>query len=126
MDLVLVAEEAKPPVAKILDFNKFLYEQNKKEQKAKAGSSKSELKEFRFGPTIEEADLQTRIRRSKEFLKDGDRVRITIYLRGREIVRPEIAFEKIEMIEEGLKDVGRMEKKPQKKGRFVTATFVRK
>jgi translation initiation factor IF-3 len=70
--------------------------------------------------------LQTRIRRSREFLKDGDRVRITIYLRGREIVRPEIAFEKIEKIEEGLSDVGRMEKKPEKKGRFVTATFVRK
>ncbi len=122
----MIAEDAKPPVAKILDFNKFLYEQKKKAQQAKAGSKKSELKEFRFGPSIEEADLETRIRRSKEFLKQGDRVKITVYLRGREMIRPEIAFEKIEKIKEGLNEIGKLEKEPKKKGRFVSATFVRK
>lgn len=125
MDLVLIAEEAKPPVAKILDFNKFLYEENKKAQQAKAGSKKSELKEFRFGPSIEKADLETRIRRSREFLKEGDRVKITVYLKGREMMYPENAFEKIEIIKEGLKDIARLEKEPKKKGNLITATFIR-
>ncbi|MBD3366398.1 translation initiation factor IF-3 [candidate division WWE3 bacterium] len=126
LDLVLVAEKANPPVAKILDFNKFLYEENKKAQQAKAGSKKSELKEFRFGPTIEEGDLQTRIRRTRDFLKDGDRVKITIYMRGREMMHPQNAFEKIEKMREELDDIARVEKEPKKKGNLISTTFVRK
>lgn len=124
--MVLIAEDAKPPVAKILNFNKFLYEESKKSQAAKAGSKKSELKEFRFGPTIESGDLQTRIRRSREFIKGGDKVKITVRLRGRENAYPEMAFEKIKLIEEGLADVAKLEKEPEKKGSLITASFVKK
>ena len=68
-DLILVSEDANPPVAKILDFKKFLYEQNKKAQQAKAGSKKSELKEFKFGPTIDDGDLKIRIERFSKISK---------------------------------------------------------
>jgi len=126
LDLVLISEEANPPVAKILDFKKFLYEQSKKAQQAKAGSKRSEVKEFRFGPSIDEGDLQVKIKRSKEFLERGDKVKITISMRGRQAIHPENAFEKLKVMEEALKEVAKLEKEPKKIGRKIIATFIRK
>ncbi len=126
MDLILIAAEATPPVAKIADFNKFLYEQDKKAQQSKANSRKSDLKEFRFGPSIDEGDIKTRIRRSEEFLRRGDKVKITIRMKGRENAYPEIAMKKIEMVRKELEAVARIESAPERKGSQISATFIKK
>lgn len=126
LDLVVVSEGATPPIAKILDFNKFLYEESKKASAAKAKSKKSELKEFKFGPHIGEGDINTRIERSREFLLDGNRVRITVQLRGREKAFPEVAFEKIAKFTAGLEDIAKAEEPAKKIGGEIKATFIKK
>ncbi len=126
LDVVVISEGANPPVAKILNFNKFLYEENKKASAAKAKSKKSELKEFRIGPNIGDGDLQIRIKRAREFLEDGNRVKITVQLRGREKAFPEVAIEKLEIIEKELTDVARTEGGIHKDPSDIRATFVKK
>jgi translation initiation factor IF-3 len=126
LDLVVISEGAKPPVCKILDFNKFLYEERKKLSATKAKSKKSELKEFRFGPTIGDSDLETRINRAQEFIENGDRVKITIKLKGREREFPNIGFEKITKFSDGLASVARLESQPRLMGNMIIATFVTK
>ncbi len=126
LDLVVIAEKANPPVAKILDFNKYLYEENKKSSASKAKSKKSELKEFKFGPNIGDGDLNLRIRRSREFLEDGNRVRITVQLRGRQRAFPDVGREKIEIIAKELEDIAKIEGQIKTERSDIRATFVRK
>lgn len=126
LDLVVIAEKANPPVAKILDFNKYLYEENKKASASKAKSKKSELKEFKFGPNIGDGDLKIRIKRSREFLEDGNRVRITVQLRGRERAFPDVGVEKVEIIAKELEDIAKIEGQIKKDRSDIRATFVRK
>lgn len=126
LDLVLIAPQAQPPVAKILDFKKFLYEERKKKSSAKAKAKKSELKEFRFGPSIGSGDLNSRIERSKEFIKDGNRVKITVVLKGREAMFPEVGLEKLKLFEEGLTEVAKPESEPKRNGNMLCVVFVAK
>ncbi len=126
LDLVVIVETANPPVAKILDLNKFLYEEKKKSSASKAKSKKSELKEFRFGPNIGQGDLDNRIERAAEFLRENNRVQFTIQLKGREQAHPQVAYNKLEEVEKALKDIGRMESEPKKMGNKIMVTFVRK
>lgn len=123
LDLVLISENAVPPVAKILDFNKFLYEERKKTSATKAKSKKSELKELRFGPSIGAGDLTNRVERTKEFLSTGNQVKITVKLRGREVEHPEIAFEKLKVIENELKGYAKTEEAVKRIGNNITITF---
>lgn len=125
LDLVVISPKAVPPVARILDYNKFLYEERKKASASKAKSKKSELKEFRFGPTIGEGDLNQRIERAREFIEDNNRVKFTIRLKGREMKYPEIAFEKIGIITNALSEVARTEQQPKQSGNRVEAIFVK-
>jgi translation initiation factor IF-3 len=126
-DLVVIAEKAKPPVAKMLDYNKFLYEEQKKQSAAKAKSSKSETKEFIFGPSIGEGDLDQRIERTRDFLEEGHRVKMTVRLRGRERKYPEIGIEKLQTAIDDLSDIARTEEeKPEEKGNMITITLVKK
>ncbi|KKS15935.1 MAG: Translation initiation factor IF-3 [candidate division WWE3 bacterium GW2011_GWA1_41_8] len=125
MDLVVIAEKAQPPVAKILDFNKFLYDERKKASAIKAKSKKSELKEFVFGPTIGSGDIDFRVQRAKEFLEEGNRVKITVKFKGRENEHPEVGFDKINKFKEELKDVARVESEPRRAGSMLTVTFVK-
>ncbi len=122
----MVAEKANPPVAKILDFKKFLYEQDKKAQQARAGTRKSELKEFKFSPSIDDGDLKMRIERSRKFLEKGNRVRLTIRMRGRENAYPELAERKLREVAEALADIARVEAPPKRKGNQMSITLVRK
>lgn len=124
-DLVLIAEASDPPVAKIMDFKKFLYEQKKKAQQAKSGAKKSKLKEFKFGPTIDDGDLKVRIERSRKFLEEGNKVRVTVQMRGRENAYPALAEEKLKIMLNGLKDVARVEGDIEKKGTMFTALLVK-
>ena len=127
LDLVIIAEKAKPPVAKMLDYNKFLYEEQKKQSASKAKSAKSETKEFIFGPSIGEGDLEQRIERTRDFLEEGHRVKMTVRLRGRERKYPEIGIEKLQRAIDELADISRTEEKqPEQKGYLITITFVKK
>ncbi len=126
LDLVLISEKAKPPVAKILKYSKFLYEERKKQASSKAKSTKSDTKEFIFGPNIGEGDLQMRIDRTKEFLEEGHRVKIIVRLRGRQRAHPDVGMEKINRTIAELASVARVEEKPKLKGYLITATFIKK
>ena len=117
LDLVLISEQANPPVAK------FLYEERKKSSAVKAKAKKSELKEFVFGPTIGESDIASRVERSKEFIKDGNRVKITVKLKGREGEYPQLGFEKIDRFREELSEAAKLESAPRRNGNIITATF---
>jgi translation initiation factor IF-3 len=122
----LIATELQPPVAKILDFNKFLYQENKKKSAAKAKSKRSELKEVRIGPSVGSGDVQRYLTRSKEWLADGNRVKVTVSMRGRENLFPEKAFEKIELFTQGLEEVAKPEDMPRRMGNMVSLVFIAK
>jgi len=102
LDLVEISPTAAPPVCKILDFGKYKYEQTKKERKAKKGQKIGLLKEVRFRPKIEEHDLQSKIKKVKEFIEDGSKVRIVVRFRGREIIYPELGWKILRKVAEEL------------------------
>lgn len=126
LDLVVIAEKADPPVAKILEYSKFLYEERKKHASSRAKSAKSETKEFIFGPNIGEGDLHNRIDRTIEFLNEGNRVKMSVKLRGREMAHPEIGMAKIETVIKELTNIAKVEEEPKLKGNLITAVFVKK
>jgi len=126
LDLVLISEKARPPVAKILKYSKYLYEERKKQASSKTKSSKSDTKELIFGPNIGEGDLQMRIERTSEFIEEGHRVKMSVRLRGRQRAHPEIGIEKINKAIQELSGVARVEEKPKLKGYLITVVFVKK
>ncbi len=95
LDLIEVAPNAKPPVARILDFKKFKYEESKKEKAAKKGEGASGLKELWLSPRIAEHDLKVRLSRAEEFLGDGYKVKLTVKFKGREMAHPEFGHQVI-------------------------------
>lgn len=123
LDLILVVPNANPPVAKIVEFTKFLYEERKKASIAKAKSKKTEMKEFRMTPTTGEGDIQRFVTRGREFIEDGDKLKITVKMRGRERMFPEVAFEKLRKMEKELSDVAKMEVEPKLMGNLVWTIF---
>ncbi|MBI2019752.1 translation initiation factor IF-3 [Candidatus Daviesbacteria bacterium] len=92
-DLIEIAPNADPPVAKITNFQKFRYEENKKDRAARKGSSAGELKELWLSPRIAEHDLKVRLTRTEEFLKEGHKVKLTVKFRGREMAHQEIGYQ---------------------------------
>jgi translation initiation factor IF-3 len=126
LDLVLIAPQATPPVAKILDFSKFLYDERKKTSAAKAKSKKSEVKELRLSPNIGDGDLQKRAERAKEFISDGNKVKITVVLKGREAAYPHIAMEKVDKFTKELEDTARLENEVKRMGNMIVAVYTGK
>lgn len=124
-DLVLITENAVPPVAKILDFNKFLYEQNKKEAHIKAKAKTSKLKEFRLGPTSAQDAIDIRVKRAREFLEDGNRVRFTVRLKGRQRAYPELGIEKIQTCINALSDISKTEGEIKVQGGTIFVILVK-
>lgn len=106
LDLVEVAPTAKPPVAKIVDFKKFKYEEAKKERIARKHTHEIETKEIWLGPLISEHDLENRLRRAKEFFQNGDRVKLTVKFSGREMAHKEFGFEVLNKAKTYLNDYG--------------------
>lgn len=125
LDLVLITDKSDPPIAKILDFNKFLYEENKKNSQSKAKSKKSKLKEFRFGPTVADDFIEMRVARAKEFIEDGNRVKFTVLLRGRQKAYPNIGREKLEKIVLLMADKAKPEEQVKQLGGSLFVTFVK-
>ena len=108
LDLVEVAPTAKPPVAKLIDFNKFLYQQAKKKQEEKKKAKNSETKEIRLGPFMSDNDLQVMIRRGREFLEEGDKIRLVVRFRGRQITRSEFGKGVINKVVNALADISKI------------------
>lgn len=121
IDLVEFAPMAKPPVAKLVDFNKFLYQEQKKKQEEKRNAKVSETKEVRLGPHMSENDMQTMIKRTREFLDDGDKVRLVVKFRGRQIIHPEFGYEVIKKMVAGVADISKIDRDPHLEGKQLIA-----
>ena len=121
LDLVEVAPMAKPPVAKIIDHNKFLYQLAKKKQEEKKKAKTSETKEIRLGPFMSENDLQVMIRRGREFLEDGDKIRLVVKFRGRQITRSEFGRDVIKKVVDSLSDISKVDREPKFEGRQMVS-----
>ncbi len=121
LDLVEVAANANPPVARILEFEKFRYEESKKEQAAKKHAKDVELKELWFTPRIAEHDLQTRLNRVDEFLDQGNKIFLRVKFKGREMAHTEFGFQLLRKIFAQLGDKIAIEREPKLEGRSITA-----
>ena len=121
LDLVEVAPTAVPPVCRLLDYGKFKYEQAKNERESRKGQHPSVLREIRLRPKIDTHDLEMKARNAEKFLKGGDKVKVTVMFRGREMVHPEIGRAILEQIADKLKEVSVIEKTPSMEGRFLSA-----
>ncbi|MBI4078740.1 MAG: translation initiation factor IF-3 [Candidatus Levybacteria bacterium] len=117
LDLVEVAPKAKPPVAKIVDFKKFLYQQAKKRRDEKKKAKISETKEIRLGPFMNDHDLNVMIRRAREFLVNNDKVRLVVRFSGRQIVHPEFGQEILKRVFGAVADIGKIERDPHFEGK---------
>jgi translation initiation factor IF-3 len=126
MDLVLISPNAVPPVAKVVDFKKFLYQERKERSKAKTRSKKSETKDIRFKPFTGEGDLNWQISRAKEWLSGGNRVKVWVAMKGREAAHPEICFEKIHKFQTELEGVSKAEGSAERKANVISITFAPK
>jgi translation initiation factor IF-3 len=120
LDLVEVSGNATPPVCRIMDFGKFLYERTKKEREAKKAQTKIEIKEIRLRPKTNEHHRSFKTRDARRWLNDGMKVRVTVRFRGREITYPELALEDLREIAAELADVAIVEQSPAIEGRVMT------
>jgi translation initiation factor IF-3 len=119
MDVVEVSPTATPPVCRVMDFGKFIYERAKKEREAKKSQTKIEMKEIRLRPKTNEAHRGFKVDDARRWLLQGNKVRVTIKFRGREMDYPEIALEDLKEIAEALADVSTVEAAPQMEGRTM-------
>lgn len=119
MDVVEVSPTATPPVCRVMDFGKFIYERAKKEREAKKAQTKIEVKEIRLRPKTNEAHRGFKVDDARRWLQQGNKVRVTIKFRGREMDYPEIALEDLREIAEALSDVSVVEAAPQMEGRTM-------
>lgn len=117
LDLVEIAPKAQPPVCKIIDFKKFRFQEEKKQKENQKKSKKVELKEVRLKPFIAENDFNFRIKRAKDFLKEGNKVKITVRFRGREITKKDFGYELLKKTVEKLGDLAKVEFEPKFAGR---------
>lgn len=120
LDLVEVAPNAQPPVCRVMDFGKFLYERTKKEREARKSQTKIEVKEIRLRPKTNEHHRSFKTRDARRWLLDGMKVKVTVRFRGREITYPELALEDLKEIAEELSDVAAVEQAPNMEGRVMT------
>ena len=116
LDLVEVSPNANPPVCKVMDLGKFLYEQEKKRQKARKAQKNVEVKEIRLRPKTEDHHTNFKVRDARRWLETNKKVNVRIQFRGREAHYPEIALQMLEEIAEELSDVGVVEQRPSREG----------
>lgn len=120
LDLVKISPNAVPPVCKIMDYGKFRFDQLKKEKEAKKNQRVVEIKEIRMSPGIDTNDLNTKMRSAIKFLSDGNRVKVTVRFRGREMAHTEIGEQLLIRFGEGCAEVSSLEKKPKLDGRHMS------
>ena len=120
MDLVMIAAGSKPPVCKIMDYGKYRFEQSKREKEAKKNQHVIEVKEIRMSPSIGENDFNTKLRAGQKFLAEGDRVKVTIRFRGREMAHTNLGEQLLKSYAEKCMDVATMDKNPKLEGRNMS------
>jgi translation initiation factor IF-3 len=123
---VEVAADAKPPVCRIMDYGKYLFEENKKKHAARKKQKQIQIKEIKFRPGTEEGDYQVKLRNLVRFLEDGDRAKITLRFRGREMAHQELGLKLLKRIEADLAEVGTVEQFPRLEGRQMVMVIVPK
>ena len=120
LDLVEIAPKAKPPVCRIVDYQRFLYEQKKKEKEKKAKAAKVVVKELRFGPNTDEHDYNFKLKHAQNFLEEGNKVKATVFFRGRTIIFKDRGKELLARFAQDLEEIGKVEKVPTMEGRRMT------
>ncbi len=123
LDLVEVAPSATPPVTRLMDYGKFKYEQSVKEREARKRTTRSNIKELSFRVKIGNHDYEVKRNRARRFLENGDRVRIRVWLRGREASRPQLGHAILDRLTVDLEEVSKIEQEPKIEGRNMTMTF---
>lgn len=117
LDLVEISPNAEPPVCKIMDYGKYLYQKDKAQHAAKRKQKQIQVKEIKFRPTTDEGDYKTKLRQLRGFLEDGDKVKITVRYRGRELAHQELGQAQMERVRGDLEDLGTVEQFPKMEGR---------
>jgi translation initiation factor IF-3 len=117
LDLVLIAPDAEPPVVKVMDYGKHLFELKKTKAAQRKKQKQIQIKEVKFRPGTEEGDYQVKLRNLKRFLDDGDKAKVSLRFRGREVVHPEIGLQLMTRIAEDLSEAGQVESEPKFEGR---------
>jgi translation initiation factor IF-3 len=125
LDLVEVAPMSVPPVCKILDYGRFKYEQDKKDREARKNQVRVEIKEIRLRPKIGEHDFEAKARHAEQFLDDGDKVKVTVQFRGRELAHPQLGRELLSHMAQRLKDVAVVERNPMVEGKTMHMILTR-
>ncbi|MCM1495936.1 MAG: translation initiation factor IF-3 [Bacteroides sp.] len=126
LDLIKIAPTAKPPVCKIVDYGKYRYEQVRKEKEAKKKQKTIDIKEIRFSPNIDTNDLNTKINQARKFLTKGDKVKVSIRFRGRELAHTEIGVDILNNFAAKLEDVAVVEKPAKVEGRSMVMFLAEK
>ena len=126
MDLVEVSSNSEPPVCRIMDYGKFKYEQQKKKQEAKKRQAVVQIKEIKVRPKTDDHDYETKVRHIRRFLEEGDRCKITVFFRGREIVHKDRGIAILERVVQDLADIARVDQDPRAEGRTLQMMLVPK
>ena len=119
LDLVEVSPAADPPVARVMDYGKFLYQQQKRERDSRKSQKQIEVKEIQLRPKTTEHHKSFKVRNARRWLEEGKKIKVRVCFRGREITYPEIAMELLAEVVEELSDVGEVEQKPDREGRTM-------
>ena len=119
LDLVKISPNATPPVCKIMDYSKFCFDQKKREKEAKKNQKVVEIKEIRMSPSIDTNDLNTKVKAALKFLKDGNRVKVSVRFRGREMAHTNLGEKLLMDFAEACSEIANMEKNPKLEGRFM-------
>lgn len=117
LDLVEVAPQARPPVCKLMDYGKYLFQKNKTQQAARKKQKQIQVKEIKFRPNTEEGDYQTKLRRLVSFVEEGDKIKVTLRFRGREMAHQEIGLKLLERVKQDLDELAQVEQMPKMEGR---------
>ena len=120
LDLVEISPNAEPPVCRLMDFGKFLFQQNKRRAAARKKQAQVQVKEIKFRPGTEEADYQTKLRNLKRFLSHGDKTKVTLWFRGREMRHQELGARLLKRVEADLQELAKVEQYPRMEGRRLS------
>jgi len=125
-DLVEISPNADPPVCRVMDYGKYRYEESKKRAAAKKKQKQMEIKEVKFRPGTDAGDYDVKLRNLRRFLEDGDKCKVTMRFRGREMAHQELGLELLEQVEEDLAEIGTVEQRPKLEGRQMVMVIAPK
>lgn len=120
LDLVLIAPKAEPPVCKMMDYGKYKFELAKRDKEARKNQKVVSIKEIRVSPSIDNHDFETKVNHTKKFLSDGDKVKITVRFRGREVHHSALGFQLLERFKEAVSEFGAVDKPPKLEGKNMS------